>query len=374
MGLRGALPITEKVTVVLTTARRRLHGRLLPIVQTAVAAVCAWLLAGLLVADARPAFAAIAAVVCVGATYGQRGERAAQLTGGVVIGITAAALLVNAIGTGAPQLGLMVVLAMTAAVLIGGGEMLVVEAAVSAILLITLDPAAGEGFSVNRILEAIIGGATALGVGAVLFDPALAAGRAGQAVFAALGGTLERIAAALDQRDPETAQDALAGARAIDPLVHAVHDSLAESREVALLAPRRGARSQIDRYDRSVSQLDFAVRNTRVLARHALRLVRGGDVPPGLAGAVDGLGQAVWELAGAYDDPRRAGEARRIAVEAAATATEIHGEVPELTLTELVGQVRSTAADVVRAAELVADEPEPAPEQPTEELLALPAV
>ena len=362
-------------STLLTTIRRRMHGRLLPIVQTAAAAVAAWLLAGLLVADSRPAFAAIAAVICVGATFGQRGERAVQLTGGVVIGIAAAALLVNAIGTGAAQLGLMVVLAMTAAVLIGGGELLVVEAAVSAILLITLDPAAGDAFSLNRIFEAVIGGVTALAIGAVLFppDPALAPGRAGQAVFAALGRTLERIAAALEHRDPDTAQDALRQAREIDPLVVAVHESLAESREATKLAPRKGARSQIARYDRSVSQLDFAVRNTRVLARHAVRLVRAGDVPPGLATAVDGLGKAIWELAGAYDDPRRAGHAREMAVAAAATATEIHGRVPELTLTELVGQVRSTAADVVRAAELVADEPEPALEQPTEELLALPS-
>ena len=374
MGLRAALPITERVTAVLTTARRRLHGRLLPIVQTAAAAVAAWLLAGLLVADSRPAFAAIAAVICVGATYGQRGERAAQLTGGVVLGITAASVLINAIGTGAPQIGLMVVLAMTAAVLIGGGEMLVVEAAVSAILLVTLDPAAGDGFSLNRILEGVIGGATALAVGAILFppDPSLAAGRAGQAAFAALGRTLERIAAGLEQRDPEAAQEALADARAVDPLVAAVRDSLAESREAARLAPRgRAAKAQIDRYDRSVAQLDFAARNTRVLARHAVRLVRGGSVPAGLPDAVGRLGDAIWELAAAYDDPRHAGDARRLALDAAATATELHGRRPELTLTELVGQVRSTAVDVVRAADLVADAPEPAVEQLTEELLVV---
>ena len=328
MGLRATLPINEKVTAVLTTARRRLRGRLLPIVQTAVAAVAAWLLAGLLVADSRPAFAAIAAVICVGATYGQRGERALQLTGGVVLGITAASLLINAIGTGAPQLGLLVVLAMTAALLIGGGEMLMVEAAVSAILLVTLDPVAGDGFSFNRIAEAVIGGASALAVGAILFppDPSLAAGRAGQAAFAALGRTLERIAAGLEQRDPETAQEALADARAVDPLVAAVRDSLAESREAARLAPRgRGAKVQIDRYDRSVAQLDFAARNTRVLARHAVRLVRGGAVPARLPDAVGRLGDAIWELAAAYDDPRHAGDARRLALDAAATATESTG-------------------------------------------------
>jgi uncharacterized membrane protein YgaE (UPF0421/DUF939 family) len=368
--------VAAKPQLLLAGARRRLHGRLMPIAQTAVAAVGAWLLAGLLVADSRPAFAAIAAVVCVGATFGQRGERALQLAGGVVIGITAAALLVGEIGTGAPQIGLLVVLAMLAAVLVGGGELLVSEAAVSAILLCTLGPGNDDGFSVNRIVEALIGGGTALAVGAVMFppDPALAAGRAGQAVFAALGGTLERIADGLERRDPEAAQTALEDARAIDPLVAAVHESLAESRDVARIAPRRDARSQIARYDRSLAQLDFAVRNTRVLARHAVRLVRGGDVPAGVPGAVEELGEAIWELAAAYDDPRHARQARRLAVSAAAAATEVHGATPELTLTELVGQVRSTAVDVVRAAELVSDAPEPAAaEMPTEELLALPA-
>ena len=34
-------------------------------------------------ADSRPAFAAIAAVICVGVTLGRRGERAVQLTIGV---------------------------------------------------------------------------------------------------------------------------------------------------------------------------------------------------------------------------------------------------------------------------------------------------
>jgi hypothetical protein len=349
---------------------------MLPIVQTAAAAVAAWYLANLLLADPRPAFASIAAVISVGATYGQRGERALQLAGGVVLGITAADLIVHLAGVGPLQLGLLVVLAMTAAVLLGGKELLVVEAGVSAILLVALDPASGDGFSTTRIFEAFVGGGAALAVSALLFppDPGLAAGRAGQAVFAALGRTLGRIAAGLEQRDAGLAQAALAEARGIDALVAEVHASLEASRDGALLgAPRRGARPQLERYDRSLGQIDFAVRNTRVLARHALRLVRTGDVPPGLPDAVGDLGEAIWELAAAYDDPRRADGARRLALGAATRATALYGAEPRLTLTELVGQVRSTAVDLVRAADLVADRPEPAVEAPTEELLALPA-
>src|SRR5687768_11081806 len=86
------------MTAVVEIGRKRLHGRVLPIVQAAIAAVAAWLPAGALVAESRPAFSAIAAVICVGVTQGRRGERAIHLTGGVVIGHSAATLLLGALG------------------------------------------------------------------------------------------------------------------------------------------------------------------------------------------------------------------------------------------------------------------------------------
>src|SRR5918992_793686 len=268
--------------------------------------------------------------------------------GGVVLGVAVADLIIQTIGTGGAQLGVMVVLAMSAAILLGGGELLVVEAAVSAILLVALDPGTGAGFSPNRILEAIIGGGAALAVTSLFFppDPTVAPGRAAQAVFVALGRSLERIAAALEQRDPALAERALVDAREIDDLVRAVDSELAAGRETARYSPpRRAARAQLDRYDRSIRQLDFAVRNTRVLARHALRLARAGEsvqgpqlgaaagepvraappdaadpVPAPLPAAVRDLALAVWELAAAYDAPAHADQARRAAVRAAAAA------------------------------------------------------
>jgi uncharacterized membrane protein YgaE (UPF0421/DUF939 family) len=343
-------------------SRRRLQGRVLPILQAATAAVVAWLLAGALVTESRPVFAAIAALICVGLTQGRRGERAIQLAGGVVIGIAAGTLLLSALGPGVPQLGVMVVLAMLTAVLLGGSEMVIIEAGASALLLVTLDPTGGTGYSGDRILEAMIGGACALAVGAVCFpaDPALHAGRAGQAVFAALGTALQRVAAGLEASDPEETRAALDDARAIDPL-------LAEARELASerLAPK-AARTRLARYERSLGQVDLAVRNTRVLARDAARLARTGEPAAGVQGAIRLLEGAVWELAASYDDPERAEIARRQALAAAARAARLEQARPEL-----VGQVRSTAADLVRAAELVADPADDALDRPTEELLAV---
>ena len=115
-------------------ARRRVVPHLPAVFQTAVAALAAWDLAVLLLPTHRPAFAAIAAVICVGITDGKRRWRALELVGGVVLGITVATVLLYLIGTGPLQIALLVVIAMIAALLVRGGELLVNEAAISAIL------------------------------------------------------------------------------------------------------------------------------------------------------------------------------------------------------------------------------------------------
>ncbi len=127
-------------------------------------------------------------------------------------------------------------------------------------------------------------------------------------------------------------------------------------------APTRfGEREPVERYGRSFEQIDLAVRNTRVLARHAHRALRSGPAPTGVAAAVTDLARSVWDLAAAFDEPERAALAREHAARAAAgAATDALGE-----------SIRSTAVDLMRAAELVAGAPE---ELLTEEiLLALPA-
>jgi uncharacterized membrane protein YgaE (UPF0421/DUF939 family) len=364
-------------------AVHRLRPRLLPIAHTAAAAVLAWYAALVLLPDPRPAFASIAAVICVGATFGQRGARAFELIGGVVLGLSVADVIVRAVGTGPLQMGLMVLLAMSAAVMLGGGALLVNEAAVSALLLLAaVGPAAasGPGLSPIRFAEALIGGGVALGVTSLFFppNPSLIVGRAVQAVFGELGRTLERIAAALRDGDSARAQEALSAARDIEHRIDALDEAFAAGRETARLAPpRRRAREQIDRYGRTLAQIDFAVRNTRVLARHAQRYLRAGrPAPPELAFAVDLLAAAVWELAAAYDEPARTDEVRRVARLAAARAASAVERAEEAAIVEIGGLARSTAVDLVRAADLVADAA-PAPESaPTEELLRepLPAV
>jgi uncharacterized membrane protein YgaE (UPF0421/DUF939 family) len=355
---------------VTTTARRRLSPRALAILKCAAAATGAWYLAALLTSDPQPIFASIAAIVTLGVSHDQHRQRALQLAGGVVLGLALADVIIQVIGTGAPQIAVMVVLAMSVAVLLGGSELVAGEAAVSAILLIALDP--GAGYSPNRILEAVIGGGSALLIGALLFppDPALQVGRAAQTVFGELGRALERTAAALATGDAGSGERALAEARAIDTHFDALESALDSGLDITRTAPQRfAARAEVARYARSLRHLDHAVRNTRVLARHAVRAVRTGSVTPAdLPFAVSELAEAVWALAGAYADPERAWDARDIASRAAVRATRLQASA-DLALVEILAQVRSTAVDLMRAAELVAGAPE---ELLTEELVTLP--
>ena len=172
------------------TRRERIIATARPILQASVAASLAWLIATEVVGHSAPFFAPISAVITLGLTVGQRRRRAVELAIGVSVGIVIADLLVGAIGTGTWQVGVVTGLAMLAATLVGGGTLLASQAGASAVLVATLQPP--EGFDFTRSLDAAVGSATALLVGALLLpiDPV-------RLVREGLGPVLDRLAAVL---------------------------------------------------------------------------------------------------------------------------------------------------------------------------------
>ena len=355
--------------------RRRLRAQLWPILETAGAAVIAWYLAQLLLSDRETGFAPIAAVICLGATLGQQRERALELMGGVVVGVLIADLLVRLLGTGPPQVGLMVLLAMSAAVLVGGGTLLMTEAGVSAIIIGSAAPTT-LGLFPTRPIEALIGGVVAFGVHSLVFppNPLVHVSRAAHAVFGGLGHTLEELAAALETGDAGRAQRALDAARGLDDNTRALGEALGLGRETARSAPLRWAdRAALDRQEEIGRQLDFAVRDTRVLARDTVRYLRAnGSRVPDVAGAVAGLGRAVWALAATFDDPEAREQPRQLALRAAGRANEAMARHADLALTEIAGQVRSAAVDLIRAAQAGTPDEDDFAEAATDEMLAQP--
>src|SRR5215218_3130164 len=359
MAISGALIVARQRG--LSAVRANTEGALArlrigswPVVQTAVAATLAWSAAALVLGHEQPFVAAIAAVISVGAAAGQTLKRAAEWILGVAVGLTVADLIMLAIGTGPIQTGVIVGLAMFAALLIRSGIMFVTEAGVSAVLVAGLDPTT-SGVSPDRFLEALVGGGAALAVSAAFpSNPSTRARQAARPVLEDLATALRDAAAALIGGNLE-----LSEARRIDAPVARLHEELDGGYQIARLSPpRRRHLGHLGYYVAAADQLDLAVRDTRVLARAAVTLVREKGATPGqLAEAILGLALAVEALAGYLERPDQAlDDARQFALGAAGEATSVLQRTNDLETSALVAQIRSTAIDLLQAAGMESSE------------------
>jgi uncharacterized membrane protein YgaE (UPF0421/DUF939 family) len=329
------------------------------LVQTAAAATIAYLVATEVIGHVRPFFAPVAAIITLGVTVGQRRRRAVEIALGVAVGIAIADGLVILTGPGAGALALVVLLAMGAAVFLGSGQIFATQAAVSAVLIAVLQPP-GDGLSGARFVDALVGGGVALLVNSLLLpaDPLRLVRRAAEPVLDELALTLRSIADAIEAGDQEAAERALLRARDLDELEAHLQEAVAVSRETTRFAPvRRRHRGHVDFYADAAAQIDLAIRNVRVLARGAVRGARlDENLPPPVATAIRDLAEAVSNLREALIDPDRADAVREPALRAAARATLVLQETGNLSVTVVVGQVRSTAVDLLRGSGLTYEE------------------
>ena len=201
----------------------------------------------------------------------------------MALGIGVADLIVLATGTGAWQLVLVVCLAMAVAVLAGGGVLLVNQAAISAVLVTTLQMPQGS-YSGERFVDALVGCGVALVVNALVpVNPVRLVLRQIEPLLARLSGTLVDIADALAAGDHDAAQEALERARDLDPAVRELQIAVGAGRETTQIAPtRRRERERVERLAAAAHSIDLAIRNTRVLARAARRAIELDDRVPEL--------------------------------------------------------------------------------------------
>ena len=337
------------------TRADRLRHAARAVLQATLAATLAWLLATEIVGHQAPFFAPVSAMITLGLTQGQRGRRALEVVLGVTLGIAIADLLVILLGTGWWQLALVVAFAMTVALVLGSGDMFAQQAAVSAALVATLQPP-DDGVSFARAVDALIGGGVALATSALFFpvNPVRLVRDAAEPVLTELAGVLDDVAQALADRDRAAVQAALERGRSIDDLARELEDALDVGRETARLAPpRRRSLDTVDDYAEAARQIELAVRNVRVLARGARRAIDlEENVPPAVSDALRDLAAAVRALGEALDNRQHADAVREPALRAAANATLVLESTGNLSVSVIVGQVRSTAVDLLRGSGL----------------------
>jgi uncharacterized membrane protein YccC len=333
---------------------RRLWHTAFPIMQCAVGAAVAWLIATSPPIDhEQPFFAPIAALISIGVGFGQRLPRVVELVAGVAVGVLVGDLLVAWIGTGVAQIVLIVGLAMAAAVLIGGGSMIVTQAGSSAVLVATVTAPGETGVTLDRFVDTLIGGMVGVMISVLLLpvNPVRAARHQIDPLLAALAELIDDSARVLVDGDHAAAADTLVQARETQERIEAVQEALAGSSELALIAPVRWrAHGHLTGYLDAAEPIDHVARDLRVMLRHIIAMLeRKEPVPPTLPQALRTLAGAIRLLRLELARDADTAECRAAALTAAELATEALEETGGFEGQIVVGQTRALAVDVLRA-------------------------
>ena len=312
-----------------------------PALQCGLAAGAAWAFSVHVLGHPSPFFASVAAVVALGLRGGQRLRRTAELAVGVALGVLVGDLLVELIGSGAWQIGVVVAVALLLAIAGGGGGLVVTQAGLQAVFVVALPRAPNSGF--HRWQDALVGGAFALLVAAVLSsDPWREARRLRREYVIRLADVLREAARGVRTGSPEHVAAALERGRLLEPGLQRWEEALTTGRETARLSPLREDRPEEWRQGtRLAIGLTRASRNLRVLVRRVVAtLQEGQSLPPCLAGLLDEMAAAV-EVAAQGDAARApllalAAKLDPVALE----ATSLAGQV-------VVGQLRVAVVDLL---------------------------
>jgi len=331
----------------LATRLDRWRTRRWAIAQCAVAAGVSWWVAQHVLGHATPFFAPVAAVVSLGTSYGQRLRRVAEVAVGVALGVFGGDLLVQVIGSGPWQIALVVVLAMTVAVLLDGGQVFTIQAAVQSIVVTTLLADAGAAFT--RWTDALVGGAVALAAATVV--PAAPLRRPREQAAKVVRKIRDLLGAAADVMvtgDLGPAVDLLAEARATDHLIRELQDAADEGLDVVASSPFRirhasGLRKMAD----LVEPLDRALRSTRVLVRQcAVAAYRQQPIPRAYAAITVELAAAVQVVATELDADRMAAAAQPALIAVGIATSEVD-RTTNLSTEVVLAQLRSIVADLL---------------------------
>lgn len=329
----------------------------LPIVQCAIGAALAWLVATEVLRHSRPFFAPMAVIICIGVGLGQpRLRRVVELVVGVSVGVGVGDLLVSGIGAGAWQLALVVALAMTVSVLLDGGPLITVQGATSAVLVVTLLPPNGLG-GIERMLDALLGGLVGLAAVAVLPGNPTAVARANAArMIGELAAALTGAADAIDHQDPALATQTLRRLRS-QRFLEDYRDAVRTAREITAVSPlHHRRRRQVRSYTDAAEPLDHALRNLRVLLRRTRSALMDREpIPPALPHALRELAAATRLLAEGlgHDHAPTTRPALQRAAATIDTETLTH---TGFSAQVVAAQLRSVAVDLLQATGLRHDE------------------
>jgi uncharacterized membrane protein YgaE (UPF0421/DUF939 family) len=326
----------------------RWRQRAFMIVQCAVTAGLAWLIASLLLGHEVPYFAAAAAILVLGVAYGQRLRRGVDVAIGVTLGVALGDLWLVLFGAGVWQVVLVCAIAMSLATLVGAGPLITTQAGANSIAVLVMAPSPIYGF--ERWLDAVIGSTLALLVATVApSGPLRKPGEVAAKVVAGMAETLEGAADALAANDEHAASAVLDQVQATEKALATFDVVAAEGLEVVRYSPfrRRQLGLAIALADLH-EPLDHASRNLRVLVRRCVVAVwRGDQVPKAYQDLIRRLAEASRLIAKELAEHRLPTAARDQLREVAETSAHLP-LTESMSAVVILAQTRSIVADMMQ--------------------------
>ncbi|MDG4835433.1 FUSC family protein [Micromonospora sp. WMMD967] len=347
-------------------SRATLHDRLHRVrmagglaVQAGLAAGIAYLIAHVVLGNPQPVFAPISAVGTLAASVGQRFRRTVELIVGVGVGVAVGDLLIYFLGTGAWQLGLVVTVAILLTIFAGASVAIVIQAAATAVLIVTLSPST-QDLEIPRFVDAFLGGGVALVVTAVLLplNPLRVINRAARPALDLLATQLDVTADGLRSRDRATIQRALERLRDNKEELATLGEAIEGAKETATLSPARWhRRDELTHYAEAADPIDRAMRNSGTLIRRSVTLIEDEEpVPESMPDAVGHLAESVRLLKHEFAAGEEPEKARERSLRAVSEAGRAYGDGVGFSGSVVVAQIRTTASDLLVASGIEQEE------------------
>ncbi|MFC0008093.1 FUSC family protein [Micromonospora siamensis] len=364
-GLRDGRPdvdsarIADAVAELRNRSRATLQDRLHRVrmtlglaVQAGLAAALAWVVSHQLLGNPQPVFAPISAVGTLAASVGQRLRRTVELIVGVAVGVFLGDVLIYFLGTGGWQLGLVVTAAILLTIFFGASVAIVIQAAATAVLIVTLSPST-QNLEFPRFVDAFVGGGIALLVTAILLplNPLRVINRAARPALDLLAGQLDITAEALRNRDRASAQRALERLRENKEELATFTEAIEGAKETSTLSPARWhRRSELTHYAEAADPIDRAMRNSGTLIRRSVTMIEDEESIPGpMPDAVAHLAEAVRLLRHEFAVGAEPEQARERSLRAVSEAGRAYAEGVGFSGSVVIAQVRTTASDLMVA-------------------------
>jgi uncharacterized membrane protein YgaE (UPF0421/DUF939 family) len=335
----------------LASQRRRLRrwqAHLFLITQMSLAAGLGWFLGVRLLGHEQPFFAAVAAILCLGLSFGQRITRVVEVAVGVFLGVAVGDVFVTLFGSGPWQITLAVFIAMSVALWLGARTLMVMQAGIQAAIVVTLLPSVEPGL--ERWADALLGCAIALVFALVApTTPIQRPRHQAAAVLVEVAATLRAAESALRSGDQGAADAVLGRARATEGMLEELSSAAVEGVELVRYSPLlRGHRQDVEDVAGLVQPLDRLLRNLRVLARRVtVSAYRGEHAPPEVIDLLDDVAEIAEFCARELSARRLPMRARDRAIAAGDASAEIDHHPLSLSSVVIIAQARSILIDLL---------------------------